>query len=42
MHFDPDGSLFFDSIFSILVWTNRLHGFDQGICFPDNCCYENE
>ena len=31
----------FDSIFSIIVWTNRLHDFDEGICFPDNCCYEN-
>ena len=31
----------FDSIFSIIVWTNRFHDFDKGICFPDNCCYEN-
>ena len=31
----------FDSIFSIIVWTNRLHDFDEWICFPDNCCYEN-
>ena len=31
----------FDSILSIIVWTNRLHNFDEGICYPDNCCYEN-
>ena len=29
------------SIFSIIVWTNILHDFDEGICFPENCCYEN-
>ena len=27
--------------FSIIVWANRLHDFDEGICFPGNCCYEN-
>ena len=27
--------------FSVIVWTNRLHDFDEGICFPDNWCYEN-
>ena len=32
----------FDSIFSIIVCTNRLHGFDEGICFPDDHCDENE
>ena len=31
----------FDSIFSIIVWTNRVLDFDEGICFPDNCYYEN-
>ena len=31
----------FGSVFSVMVWTNRLHDFDEGICFPDNCCYEN-
>ena len=30
-----------DSIFSIIVRTNRLHNFDEEICLPDNCCYEN-
>ena len=30
----------FDSIFSIIVWTNRLHDFDEGICFSDNCFFE--
>ena len=34
-------NLMFDSIFSIIVKTNRLHDFDKGISFPDNCCYEN-
>ena len=34
-------SYLFDSIFSAIVWTNRLHDFDEGIFFPDNCCYEN-
>ena len=29
------------SVFWILVGTNRLHDFDEGICFPDSCCYEN-
>ena len=24
-----------------MVRTNKLHHFDEGICFPDNCCYEN-
>ena len=24
----------FDSIFSIIVWTNWLQDFDEGICFP--------
>ena len=24
-----------------VVRTNRLHDFDKGTCFPDNCCYEN-
>ena len=23
----------FDFIFSVIVWTNRLPGFDEGICF---------
>ena len=53
MHFDPDlrsltlaiGTIanlyLFDSIFSVIVRTNRLHGFDEGICFPENCCSEN-
>ena len=31
----------FDSISSIIVWTNKLHDFDEGICFPGYCCYEN-
>ena len=31
----------FDSIFSVIVWTNRLHDFDEAIYFLDNCCYEN-
>ena len=31
----------FDSIFSIIVWNNRWHNFDERICFPDNCCYDN-
>ena len=31
----------FDSIFSVIVWSNRLYDFDEGICFPDNCCYGN-
>ena len=31
----------FDSVFSIVVWTNRLHDFDEGICFHDKCCYDN-
>ena len=35
------GSYLFDSIFSIIVWTNGLHDFDEEICFPDNCCYKN-
>ena len=36
------GTLYlFDSIFSIIVWPNRLHDFDEGICFLDNCCHEN-
>ena len=26
---------------SVIVWTNRPHNVDEGICFPDNCCYEN-
>ena len=25
----------FNSIFSIIDWSNRLHDFDEGICFPD-------
>ena len=36
------GNLYlFGSIFSVLVWTNRLHDFDEGICLPDNCFYKN-
>ena len=31
----------FDSIFSVIVWSNKLHDFDEVICFSDNCCYEN-
>ena len=31
----------FGSIFSIIVWTNRLHDFDKGVCFSDSCCYDN-
>ena len=31
----------FDSIFSGIVWTNRLHDFDEEICFPNKCCYGN-
>ena len=31
----------FDSIFPVIVSNNRLHDFDEGICFPDNSCYEN-
>ena len=31
----------FNSIFSIIISTNRLHGFDEEICFSDNCCYKN-
>ena len=38
MHFFSNLYLF-DSIFSVIVWTNRLHDFDEGICFPDTCCY---
>ena len=43
MHFDPDARVFvlsnlFDSIFFIIVWTNSLHDFNEGICLPDNCC----
>ena len=30
----------FGSIFSIIVWTKRLHDFDEGICLPDNGGYE--
>ena len=26
----------FDSIFSGIVWNNRLHDFEEGICFPNN------
>ena len=29
----------FYPIFSIIDWTNRLHNFDEEICFPDNCYY---
>ena len=29
-----------DSIFSIIDWTIRLRDFDEGIYFPDNCCYK--
>ena len=36
-----DSNLYlFGSIFSIIIWTNKLHDFDEGICFPDNCCNE--
>ena len=28
----------FDPNFSILVWTIRLHDFDAGIYFSNNCC----
>ena len=31
----------FHSIFSVVVWTNRLHNFDEGIYFSEDCCYEN-
>ena len=31
----------FDSNFSVIVWTNRLLDSDEGMCFPNNCCYEN-
>ena len=27
--------------FSVIVWTDRLHDFAEGISFPDNCCYDN-
>ena len=29
-----------DSIFSSIVWINRLHDFDERIIFLDYCCYE--
>ena len=29
------------SIFSIIVWTNKCHDFDERIYFPDNFCYGN-
>ena len=44
MHFDPDARVFVLSNwhkFSVIVWTNKLHDFDEGTCFPDNCYYEN-
>ena len=31
----------FDSFFSVIVWTDKFHDFDEGIYFPDNCCYGN-
>ena len=31
----------FGSIFSVIFWNNRLHSFDEGMCFADNCYYEN-
>ena len=27
-------------IFFKIFRTNKLRDFDEGICFPDNCCYE--
>ena len=30
----------FEFTFPIMNWTNRLHDFDEGICFPDNYFYE--
>ena len=30
-----------DTIFSGIVWTNRLDDFDEGICFLKNSCYGN-
>ena len=40
-HCDNYFSALFISLnpFSRIVWTNRLHDFDEGICFPNNCCY---
>ena len=31
----------FDSIFSGIVLTNRMHEFDKGICFCNKCSYGN-
>ena len=44
IHFDPDARIFVLSNwhnFSVIVWTNKLHDFDEGTRFPDNCYYEN-
>ena len=29
----------FDFIFSRIVWFDKLHYFDEGICFPNNGCH---
>ena len=31
----------FDYIFSGIVWTNKLHDFEKGICFLNNCSQGN-
>ena len=31
----------FDSIFSEIVWIDKLHYFHEGIYFPDNGCHRN-
>ena len=29
-------------MFSVIIWTNRLYDFDEGIYSPDNCYYEKK
>ena len=30
-----------DSIFSEIVWIDKLHYFDDGVCFLNSYCYRN-
>ena len=41
-NFSPSNLYRFESIFSGINWTNRLHNFDEGIYFPNNCCCGNQ
>ena len=41
MYFQFDPAAICDS-FSSAFLSSRVHDFDEGICFRNNCCYGNK